>query len=249
VSDSFDPAEYGRAIAADYDDVWAELSPDEAVATVADLVGGGSVLELGIGTGRLALPLVERGVEVAGIEGSPEMVELLRRKPGGDGIEVAVGDFADTSLGRTYDLVLLALNTVFALPSQDAQVACFRNAARHLEGGGRFVVEAWIPDLGAFRDGRSLRPVEMGTGRVVLETAELHQVGQIMRTNKTWFDARGARTFPANHRYAWPEELDLMARLAGMRLEQRWEDWSRRPFGDRSTTHVSVWRKVSEAAW
>jgi SAM-dependent methyltransferase len=249
VSEDFDASAYGKFIAADYDDVYAKLSWTDEVDTILRLADGGSVLELGIGSGRVALPLRERGVEVHGIEGSEEMVQRLHAKPGGADIPVTVGDFSSTELGRTFDVVFLTFNTIFALPSQDAQVDCFRNAARHLDAGGVFVIQAWIPDVGAFRNGRAMRPYEMSEGRVVMEVAELHPAEQRMETNKIFFDEKGARTFPANHRYAWPSELDLMARLAGMRLDQRWEDWSRAPFGDRSMSHVSVWRKISADAW
>lgn len=239
----FDPAAYGRRIAADYDATTGAEPAEDAVATLRDLAGGGAVLELGIGTGRLALPLAEAGLEVHGIEGSPEMVGQLRRKPGGEGIPVVVGDFTTARMERTFDLVVLAYNTIFALPSQEAQVACFGNAARHLRPGGAFVVEAWVPDVGAFRAGRAVRPVTLAEGRVVLEVAEIHPAEQTMRTNKVFLDAGGVRVFPANHRYAWPAELDLMARLAGLSLAQRWEDWTRRPYGDHSRAHVSVYRR------
>lgn len=241
----FDAAEYGRHTAADYDQLYAELDPTAAVETLADLAEGGPVLELGIGTGRLALPLAARGLVVHGIEGSPDMAERLAEKDGGSDIPVVVGNFADAVAGRDFSLVVLALNTIYALPSQDAQVDCFRNAARHLQVGGRFVVEAWVPDLGAFRNGTAVRPVQLHDGHVELEVAEIHPATQTMRTNKVHLGgSAGMRVVPANHRYAWPAELDLMARLAGMTLEHRWEDWRRAPFTDASRSHVSVWRKT-----
>lgn len=246
---TFDPAAYGNRVAADYDDLSADLATDDAVVALTDLAEGGPVLELGIGTGRLALPLLERGLAVHGIDASPDMIERLRARPRGDEIPVAVGDFADTVAGADFALAVLAFNTVYALPSQDAQVHCFRNVARQLRQGGAFVVEAWVPDVVAFREGRAVRPVTMSPGRVVLEVAEIEPAEQRMRTNKVLFDGRGVRVFPANHRYAWPAELDLMARLAGLRLVERWEDWRRRPYTDRSSTHVSVWRKVADQAW
>lgn len=249
MTDGFDPSAYGRHIAADYDDVYADLPFEDTVETVAALADGGAVLEFGIGSGRVALPLRERGLDVHGIDGSPEMVELLRAKPGGADIPVGIGDFSRVALGRTFKVVVLVFNTIFALPDQDAQVACFRNAARHLEPGGVFAIEAWIPDLGSFRHGRSMRPYSMTEGSVVLEVAEHDPVHQILRTNKVFLDGAGARTFAANHRYAWPAEMDLMARLAGLGLAERWEDWARLPFDGRSTTHVSIWRKLSEDAW
>ncbi len=248
-SPDFDPGEYGSHIADDYDDVMSDLDPGPAIATLAELAAGGSVVEFGVGTGRIALPLQEHGLQVAGIEGSREMAERLARKPGGDSIAVAIGDFAETRVDGEFDLAVLTYNTIFALPSQDAQVRCFRNAARHLRHGGAFVVEAWIPDVGNFRHGTGLRPYSFSDRRVVIEAAELFPATQQMRTTKVYVDQRGARVFPANHRYAWPAELDLMARLAGLRLDQRWSSWDRTPFTDTSTTHVSVWRKVAHEAW
>jgi SAM-dependent methyltransferase len=242
-ADPFDPAEYGRSAARDYDKLHAGLDPSAAVETLAGLAGGGPVVEFGIGTGRLALPLAERGLAVHGIDGSPEMAALLHSKPGGQEIPVVVGDFSQATAGNDFRLAVLALNTIYALPSQDAQVACFANAAGHLRPGGRFVIEAWVPDVGAFRNGRAVRPVQIHGGHVELEVAELHPAGQTMLTTKVHLSDSGVRLIPANHRYAWPSELDLMARIAGLRLLHRWADWNRAPFHDGSTAHVSVWEK------
>jgi SAM-dependent methyltransferase len=242
---AFDPAAYGRHAAADYDELYAAVDPGDAVETLAELAENGPVLELGIGTGRLALPLAARGLAVSGIEGSPEMARRLAEKSGGDEIPVVIGNFADADAGRDFSLVVLAINTIYALPSQDAQVDCFCNAARHLGERGRFVVEAWVPDPGAFRNGTAVRPVQLNDGYVELEVAQIHPADQTMRTNKVHLGgAAGVRVVPANHRYAWPAELDLMARLAGLRLEHRWENWRRTTFTDASRTHVSVWRRT-----
>jgi SAM-dependent methyltransferase len=243
VPPAFDAAEYGRSAARDYDELHAGLDPSAAVETLAGLAGGGPVVEFGIGTGRLALPLAERGLAVHGIDGSPEMAALLRSKPGGQHIPVVVGSFSEAMAGNDFGLAVLALNTIYALPSQEAQVACFGNAARHLRPGGRFVVEAWVPDVGAFRNGTAVRPVQLTGGHVELEVAELHPAQQTMLTTKVHLSDSGVRLIPANHRYAWPSELDLMARIAGLRLVHRWEDWQRAPFRDASTAHVSVWEK------
>jgi SAM-dependent methyltransferase len=245
----FDPSSYGRFAAADYDDLYADLESEMAVEVLAELAESGPVLEFGIGTGRLALPLLARGLEVHGVEGSPAMAELLAKKPGGERIPVAVGDFAETSLEGTFSLVVLAINTIYALPSQDAQVACFRNAARHLETGGKFVVDAWVPDPGAFRNGTAVRPVQITDGRIELEVARIDTASQTMHTNKVHLSDSGVRIIPANHRYAWPAELDLMGRLAGMRLIHRWQGWDKAPFVNGSTAHVSVWQKLSADPW
>ncbi len=241
----FDPGEYGRHIGPVYDELAVsafQTDTEAAVALLAELAAGGPVLEFGIGTGRLAIPLIQRGLRVHGIEGSPEMVEQLRRKPDGASLPVTLGNFADTRVKGRFDLVVLAANTVYALPSQDAQVQTFRNAAAHLAPGGRFVIEAWVPDVGDFRAGRALRIVSIVDRRVVLEAAELDPVEQHMRTTKLFCGPDGLQAFPANHRYAWPAELDLMARLAGLRREQRWEDWRRTPFTAVSRNHVTAYR-------
>jgi SAM-dependent methyltransferase len=240
----FDPSAYGSSgIADEYDEMYAdEWQTGEAVDCLFELANGGPVLEFGIGTGRLALPLLERGVEVHGVEGSDEMVAKLRVKPGGHRIPVAIGDFAHADAGRDFSLVMLVVNTIFALPSQEAQVQCFRNAARHLAPSGRFVVEAWVPDIGAFRNNRRVRPRIMQSDRMSIEAAELDQVHQMMRTTQAVFSEGSVRLYPANHRYAWPSELDLMAQLAGLYREERWADWSRSPFTADSSAHVSVYR-------
>ena len=242
----FDASAYGATgIADDYDALYADhWDTDSAVECLVELAEGGPVLEFGIGTGRLALPMLHRGLEVHGIDGSAEMVARLLAKPGGERLPVVVGNFAEADAGgRAFSLVVLAVNTVFALPDQDAQVACFRNAARHLAPSGRFVVEAWVPDVGAFRNNRLVRPRVMRPDMVSIETAELDQAHQIMRTTQAVFSEGGVRLYPATHRYAWPAELDLMGQLAGFRGEHRWADWGRSEFTPDSTAHVTVYRR------
>ena len=244
MSDRYDPTAYGASIAEEYDDLWEGLvDTDTAVACLAALAGDGPVLELGVGTGRLALPLVARGLSVHGVDASEDMLEQLRAKPGGEALPVTVGDFADVEVPGPFSLVVLALNTIFALPTQDAQVACFANAARHLGPGGRFVIETWVPDLARFAASGSAVGVRRLTSTAVsLDVAEVDPVEQRMRTTQVSLREGHLRLHPANHRYAWPAELDLMARLAGMGREQRWADWSRSPFTATSRTHVSVYR-------
>lgn len=240
----FDPTVYGASgIADEYDDLYAGyLETDEAVECLFRLAGGGAVLELGIGTGRLALPLVERGLEVHGVDGSAEMVSKLREKPGGDRVPVVVADFARADAGRRFALVVLAFNTIFALPTQQAQVRCFANAARHLVPAGRFVIEAWVPDVGAFRHNRLVRSRITRPDKISIETAELDPVEQTMRTTQAVFSDGSVRLYPANHRYAWPAELDLMAQMAGLHREERWADWKGSPFTAESRSHVTVYR-------
>ncbi|MGV9324092.1 class I SAM-dependent DNA methyltransferase [Streptosporangium sandarakinum] len=243
MAQEFDPSAYGRAAADVYDEVVTHLPTEPAVDRLQELAEGRSILEFGVGTGRLALPLAARGLTVAGIDGSAEMTAVLRAKPGGDRVPVTLGDFSTTRVDGEFGLVVLAYNTIYALPSQDAQVDCFRNAAAHLVPGGRFVVEAWVPDVGAFRHGTALRLVSLREDGVVAEAARLSPADQMMYTTKIVLASGGVRLLPANHRYAWPAELDLMARLAGMRLEHRWSDWQAAPFTGDSRGHVSVYRR------
>jgi SAM-dependent methyltransferase len=245
-AESFDAAEYGRHISAVYDslaDFAFHTDTDATVALLAELANDGPVLEFGIGTGRIALPLAQRGLAVSGIDGSPDMLEQLGRKPGGSALTVAIGNFADTRIDGTFALAVLIANTIYALPSQDAQVQTFRNAAAHLRPGGHFVIEAWIPDVGDFHGGRALRILSIQDRRVVLEAIELDPVDQLMRTTKLFCGPDELHAFPANHRYAWPAELDLMAQLAGLHRVDRWEDWRRRPFTAASRHHVTVYAK------
>ncbi|WP_346623460.1 class I SAM-dependent methyltransferase [Blastococcus montanus] len=243
MASGFDPSEYGRHIAEVYDELHADLSPDAAVAMIAHYAAGDAVLEFGIGTGRIALPLVATGHQVDGVDGSAEMVERLRRSREGASLRVEIGDFTTTTMDRRYAVVVLAYNTINALPSQDAQVQTFRNAAAHLEPSGVFLVENWVPDVAAFHRGRVVRAHEHAAGRVQIEVAELHPAEQRMSATRLAFTADGVRLLPVNHRYVWPAELDLMARLAGLHLEDRWQDWDRAPFTDQSTTYVAVYRK------
>lgn len=240
----FDPTVYGSSgIADEYDTLYEHAwETEEAVERILALARGGRVLELGIGTGRLALPLVAAGVEVHGVDASPEMVSKLRQKPGGDQIPVHLGDFAEVDAGGGFALVVLAVNTIFALPDQDAQVACFANAARHLAPEGAFVVEAWVPDIAAFHNHQLVRSRVTEATLMSVESVVHDPAKQMMRTTQAVFSDGGVRLYPANHRYAWPSELDLMARMAGLIKEERWQDWSGAPFVADSRTHVSVYR-------
>ena len=242
-----DPTAYGASIAEEYDQLYeGVLDTDAAVACLAELAEGGAVLELGIGTGRLALPLAARGLHVHGVEASPVMVERLRAKPGGADIPVTVGDFTDVSeeaVTGPFSLVVLAFNTIYALPTEEAQAACFATAARHLGPGGRFVVDAWVPDPGSFVDGGAVSLRYVTADRLSLDTARIDPGPQRMETVQIVLTDGQVRLFPANHRYAGPAELDLMARAAGLRREHRWAGWNREPFDVGSRTHVSVWRK------
>lgn len=240
----FDPTLYGASIADVYDDLYSQSwDTGTTVDRLAELAEGGPVLELGIGTGRLALPLVQAGLEVHGVDASAEMVSKLHAKPGGERIPVVIGDFSEAHAGTDFALVVLAVNTIFALPDQQAQVRCFADAARHLRPGGRFVVEAWVPDLGAFRHNRAVRPRIFETDVMSIEVAEIDPVRQIMRTTQSVMRNGSVRLYPANHRYAWPAELDLMAQLAALRYVERWENWAGALFTAESRTHVTVYER------
>jgi SAM-dependent methyltransferase len=237
---------FPERVAATYDDPSDSMFDPAAVEATAEvlagLAGGGRALELGIGTGRIALPLARRGVPVHGIDLSRAMVARLRAKPGGEDIPVAIGDFATTTVDGSFSLVYLVFNTIENLVTQDAQVACFGNAAAHLEPGGCFVIEVGVPQLRRLPPGQDVVPWRVsptGWAYDVYDTAT-----QAMSSNYiTVEDGRGEyHSIP--FRYVWPAELDLMARLAGMRLRDRWADWSRQPFTSESDKHVSVWEKA-----
>jgi SAM-dependent methyltransferase len=233
---------FGERVAATYDegtDVFGPGAVETAVGVLAELAGGGRALELGIGTGRIALPLAARGVPVHGIDLSRAMVARLRAKPGGGAVGVTIGDFATTRVDGTFSLAYLVFNTIMNLTTQDAQVACFRNVAAHLEPGGCFVIEVRVPDLRRLPPGQDLLPWRLSPDEWVCYSFDF--ATQAMRGHYVEFtDGRGEyRTIP--FRYVWPAELDLMAQLAGMRLRDRWDGWTREPFTGESRQHVSVW--------
>jgi SAM-dependent methyltransferase len=236
---------FDEPVAARYDadsaDMYAPAVLDPTVDFLAELAGDGAALELGIGTGRVALPLHERGVRVHGIELSPAMVERLREKPGAVDIDVAIGDFSSTRVDDFFALVYLVFNTITNLTSQDAQVACFRNAAAHLEPGGCFVVEVFVPILQRLPPGEAYRIFHRDRARLSFD--EYDVATQAAYSHHLRFHEGTYDLVSLPFRYVWPSELDLMAQLAGMRLRERWGDWSRTPFTSDSAGHVSVWEK------
>jgi SAM-dependent methyltransferase len=235
---------YGERIADIYDEWHAELDPSEAVATLAELAGGGRVLELAIGTGRVALPLAERGIEVHGIDASEAMVAKLREKPGGDRIPITMGDFADVGVEGAFAVVFIAFNTFFALLTQEDQVRCFANVAAHLADDGVFALEAFVPDLSRFDRGQRVSALEVELDRVVVDVQRHDPLAQQVSAQHVIVSEAGTRLQPVHLRYAWPSELDLMARLAGLRLRDRWSGWLREPFTAESNRHVSVYARV-----
>ncbi|HVH50699.1 MAG TPA: class I SAM-dependent methyltransferase [Gaiellaceae bacterium] len=210
---------------------------DPAVDFLADLAGDGAALELGIGTGRIALPLRQLGVRVAGIDLSPDMVAQLRKKPGAEDIEVTIGDSASATVAGTFTLAYIVWNTIMNLTTQEAQVACFRNAARHLEAGGCFVIEVGMPDLQRLPRGETFRPFHVGRNHIGIDEYDVANQGLISH------HYRGSAVASAPFRYVWPSELDLMAQLAGMRPRERWSDWRREPFTSESEKLIGVWEK------
>jgi SAM-dependent methyltransferase len=234
---------FDERIAKSYEAKWPELFEpamvDPVVDFLAELAGTGAALELGIGTGRIAIPLRRRGVPVHGIELSPDMAAELRTKPGSDDVGVTIGDFATTRVDGTFALAYLARNTIMNLTSQDGQVACFRNVAAHLEPGGCFVIEVVVPALRRLPPGETVRPFTVTPTHLGFEECDV--ASQIAFSHHYWVVDGRLETFSAPFRYVWPSELDLMARLAGMRLRERWSDWRRAPFTSDSAGHVSVW--------
>ncbi len=240
-----DEGYFGERVAASYDERSADVSTPEvvgpAVDLLADLAGGGAALEFAIGTGRLALPLAARGVRVSGIDNSEAMVAQLRAKPGADAVVAMVGDMASTKLDGEFSLVYLVFNTIFNLTTQDGQVACFENAAAHLRSGGRFVIEARVPELQRLPPGQTVLPWRAHPDGLSFYAYDV--VTQRLSGQHYYLVGGAVEASPTEMRYAWPAELDLMARLAGMTLEHRWGGWEREPFTALSPSHVSVYEK------
>ncbi|HEV8682762.1 MAG TPA: class I SAM-dependent methyltransferase [Actinomycetota bacterium] len=241
----YDAATYGERVADIYDELYeGMLDTESTVEFLADLAGNGPVLELAIGTGRVALPLVTRGIEVHGIDASESMVNALRAKEGGERIPVTMGDFAEVGVEGRFSLIFVVFNTLFALTSQEEQVRCFRNVAEHLEEGGRFVVEVFVPNLARFDRGQRVAADRVEVDRVVLEASLHDPVGQRVVSQHVVIDESGNRMVPVHIRYAWPSELDLMARLAGLNLKDRWGGWRGEFFTADSVRHISVYEKA-----
>ena len=236
---------FGERVAASYDDSSEGMFDPALVDTVADvlagLAGGGRALELGIGTGRIALPLARRGVPVHGIDLSRAMVARLRAKPGGEDIGVTIGDFATTRVDGSFSLAYLVFNTIMNLTTQEAQVACFRTAAAHLEPGGCFVIEVGVPELRRLPPGQNVVPFHVSPTRWAFDIYDT--ATQAMSSNYVTVEGGRGEYRSIPFRYVWPAELDLMAQLAGMRLRDRWQGWTRQPFTSESGQHVSVWER------
>jgi SAM-dependent methyltransferase len=240
-----DDGYFDERVAARYDESSAEMFDravvDPTVDLLVELAGDGHALELGIGTGRIALPLTQRGVPVHGIELSKAMAKRLRSKPGGEDITVTIGDFATTSVDGTFSVAYLVFNTIMNLTTQAAQVACFRNVAAHLQPGGCFVIEVGVPSIRRLPPGENIRAFHVSESRWGIDEFDVAKQG-LTSHHFTIVDGRLDRV-SIPFRYVWPSELDLMAQLAGMSLRERWSGWGREPFTSESRKHVSIWEK------
>jgi SAM-dependent methyltransferase len=242
---AYDESTYGERIADIYDELYLSRGDtDAAVEFLAPLAKGRRALELGIGTGRIALPLATRGIRMAGIDASPAMVEKLRGKSGGAEIPIEFGNFAELRVAGRFTLVYVVFNTFFALLTQEDQLRCFARVAKRLAPDGVFVIEAFVPNLRLFDRGQSTSIISTSDERTVIDVSQLDIAAQRIRAQHLVIGDEGIRRFPVELRFAFPAEIDLMARLAGMRLRERWAGWDRRPFTSESGLHVSVYEMV-----
>jgi SAM-dependent methyltransferase len=245
--EDYRPETYGDEIADAYDGMtaagYAGGSPAAAVDFLAGLVPGGRALELGIGTGRVALPLAARGVAVQGIDASEAMVAKLRAKPGGTDLPVTIGDFAEVPVDGGFDLVYVVFNTFFALLSQEDQLRCARNVAARLRTGGRFVIEAFVPDVTRFDRDQRVEVGDVALGRVRLDVSVHDPLHQTVTAQHIELSPTGVRLYPVRLRYCWPSELNLICRMADLHLTERYAGWRREPFTADSGGHVSIYTK------
>ena len=247
----YEQSTYGELIADVYDDLsyFKTLPKSEAaVEFLASVAGKRRVLELGIGTGRIAVPLAVRGIKVHGIDISPKIVAKMREKPGGDLIPVEIGNFGEVKIGGKFSLIYVVFNTFFMLITQEEQVRCFQRIARHLTDDGVFVIEAFVPDQTFHDHGQRVGASHLGLNRVVLDVSIHDAAEQMTQAAHVDISEGGIRIYPLKLRYAWPAELDLMAQLAGMRLRARHGGWKREPFDAASSFHVSVYELVPKPA-
>ncbi len=238
--DAYKADTYGERIADIYDE-WYHAYDEAAVDTLGELARGGRALELGIGTGRIALPLQQKGIPVHGIDASPAMLARLRAKPDGADLPVTIGNFVDVAVEGQFTLIYVLFNTFYALLTQEEQIRCFENVAGHLSPDGVFVIEAFVPDLTRFSGRQATRTVSINNEEVRLDATLHDPIAQQLTSQHIVLTEQGVRLYPAKLRYAWPSELDLMARLAGLRLRERWGSWTRAAFAADSGKHISVY--------
>jgi SAM-dependent methyltransferase len=238
----YDASTYGESIADVYDELYQQLDPSDAVAAIRSLANGKPVLELGVGTGRIAVPLAEAGVDVSGIDISEPMLARLRAKT--NRVKLHQSDFAEIAIDGAFGVVFVAFNTFFTLPDQDAQLRCFTSVATKLLSGGVFVIEAFVPDTARFTKDQVLQTLRVETDHVVLEATKHDRASQRLDSQLVMLRETGVRFLPIQLRYAWPSELDVMAKLAGLRIRERWANWRAAPFSSTSTMHVSIYERT-----
>jgi len=240
---NYSASTYGEMIAEVYDDWYSDL--DQAIIPIlVELAQGGRALELGIGTGRVALPLQQAGIEVHGIDASQAMVEKLRAKQDSENIPVTLGNFADVAVEGQFDLIFVVFNTFFALSSQEEQIHCMKNAASSLSAKGVFLVEVFFPNMARYIDQQTVRATTIYDHRLQLEATRIDMINQQIISQHTVLSNEGIRLYPVKIRYAWPAELDLMARLAGLTLQHRWGTWRKDPFTQENGRHISVYKRA-----
>ncbi|MDP2324902.1 MAG: class I SAM-dependent methyltransferase [Gammaproteobacteria bacterium] len=240
---------YGDKYAAVYDDLFANRDDVSLVTAVLhELAGNGDIIEFGVGTGRLAIPLSQRGHRVYGVDNSQVMLDALKAKPGSQSVTPVLGDFGTVAVGKPVALVFSAFSTIYLLGTPEAQLQNFRNAAAHLAVGGRFIVEAFVHDRTRFINNQQVVATEIGESHATVQISLLEPAKQIIRTQQMTFTPAGISFLPNRLRFIYPAEMDLMAQLAGMALEYRWRDWERRPFEASSTNQIAVYTKVVSVA-
>jgi SAM-dependent methyltransferase len=233
---------YGELIADQYDTLYSDIDPN-LVDRLLELSSGGKTLELGIGTGRIAIPLSNRGVEIHGIDASQAMLEKLRSKGKGRSIPVKMCSFAEFDMEEKYEFIFIVFNTFFGLLTQKEQISCFKSVSKSLRPGGKFLIEAFVPDLSRFDKGQAIRTSHVSTDGVRLECSQHDLATQTVVSQLVMIGKPGVNLYPVNIRYAWPSELDLMAELANLRLTERWGGWDKQPFTSSSTFHISIYEK------
>lgn len=239
----FDPETFGQLNADTYDDWQDPGTTMQSVALIHELAAGGRILELAIGTGRMAVPLAGLGNDICGIDASAEMIAKMREKPGGADIRAKLGDFADVEIEGTFDHIFLVFNTLFNLTDQDAQLRCFQNVARKLNRGGTFLIDAFVPDFSTYVDGQRTRTRGLGMDSAFIEASLHDSARQVIEFQRIRVNPGGMSLVPLVMRYAYPAEIDLMARVAGLEKLARWGDWTKGSFDEHSKMHVSVYRK------
>ncbi len=238
--DRYEKETYGEKIADTYDEYYSSFE-SSAIDLIFEFSKGRHVLELGIGTGRIAIPLKKKGVDISGIDASPSMIKHLRTKPEGSNIPVVLGDFSDINIDDSFDLIYVVFNTFFALTTQELQLKCFRNVSKHLKNKGKFLIEAFVPDLGRFDRDQTVRTTSIKINEVIIDVSQHDIMNQQVISQHIVLTEKGTSLYPVIIRYAWPSELDLMAQISGMKKVNRWEDWKKSPFTSHSSKHISIY--------